>query len=347
MYRTKKTKGRAAGGDECKARRRARVEAAGAAELNAVEAADALKPAELEQQLEQAPTPSPTASSEAVPVCGCTESRTHLSAADAVSCHPCDQCGVLAPPTSIAQAAACVRVELGLPPVAGSGGEVRSTRSRSDLNAPCRPHGGPALLEQVPSALLSAFQKVNGPLNLAETADYMDHIPVRIGCACCHNEWYFDFVWDLCHRIVLGQDRWVAFADSPALRHVLEVLQTDLPVRLAGVQLPCVTPLVLGWPECFNCEAKRRVCEAHALWQSAASTAVPKLVEMPARVAGSLVSLGVLSSPQLEVPLAPSAPFGHTSARFNGLRAKVFLRRCVLTLGGGYWHGSGQPCSST
>ena len=57
----------------------------------------------------------------------------------------------------------------------------------------------------------------------------MDHIPVRIGCACCHNEWYFDFVWDLCHRIVLGLDRWVAFADSPALRHVLEVLQTDLP----------------------------------------------------------------------------------------------------------------------
>ena len=105
MYRTKKTKGRAAGGDECKARRRARVEAAGAAELNAVEAADALKPAVLEQQLEQAPTPSPTASSEAVPVCGCTESRTHLSAADAVSCHPCDQCGVLVPPTSIAQAA--------------------------------------------------------------------------------------------------------------------------------------------------------------------------------------------------------------------------------------------------
>ena len=224
MFISRRKKASADRGVSGHARRRARVEAAEAAELCAVEAEDALKPAVLEQQLEQAPTTSPMASSEAVPVCRCTESRAHLSAADAVSCHPCDQCGVLAPPTSIAQAAACVRVELGLPPVAGSGGEVRSTRSRSDLNAPCRPHGGPALLEQVPSALLSAFQKVNGPLNLAETADYMDHIPVRIGCACCHNEWYFDFVWDLCHRIVLGQDRWVAFADSPALRHVLDVL---------------------------------------------------------------------------------------------------------------------------
>jgi len=111
MFRNRKTKGCAAGGVGCKAQRRARVEAAGAAELSAVEAADALKPAVLEQQLEQAPTTSPMASSEAVPVCRCTESRAHLSAADAVSCHPCDQCGVLSPSTSIAQAAACVRVD--------------------------------------------------------------------------------------------------------------------------------------------------------------------------------------------------------------------------------------------
>ena len=45
-------------------------------------------------------------------------SRAHLCAADAVSCLACDQCGMRAPPTSIAHAAACVRVELGLPPAA-------------------------------------------------------------------------------------------------------------------------------------------------------------------------------------------------------------------------------------
>ena len=178
MFRNRKTKGCAAGGVGCKAQRRARVEAAGAAELSAVEAADALKPAVLEQQLEQAPTTSPMASSEAVPVCRCTESRAHLSAADAVSCHPCDQCGVLSPSTSIAQAAACVRVELGLPPVAGSGGEVRSTRSRSDLNAPCRPHGGPALLEQVPSAHCSRhFRK-----SMGHTIYFTNFYPALLHC---------------------------------------------------------------------------------------------------------------------------------------------------------------------
>ena len=348
MFRSLKKRGCATGGANGQARRRARVEAGGAAELGALEALHALEPAVLEQQPEQAPTTSPMATSEpALLVCDCTESRAHLSAADAVSCHPCDQCGVLAPPTSIAQATACVRDELGLPPVAGSTGAVRSTRSRSVLDAPCRPHGGPALRARVPSELLLAFQKVNGPLGLAGPAHYMDHIPVRIKCACCDDEWFFDFIWDLCHRIELGVDRWAAFADSPSLRHVLDKLQAELPTLLAGVTLPCVRPLVLGWPECFNCEAKRRVCQAHALWQSAASSAVPKLVEMPEHFAGSLVSLGVMSSPQLEVPLDRASRSRHTSTRFKGLNAKVFLRRCVLTLGGGHWHGSGQPCSST
>ena len=131
---------------------------------------------------------------------------------------------MLAPPTSIAQAAACVRNELGLPvpPIAGSAGAVRSTRSRSDVNAPCRPHGEPALRAKVRPALLLAFEKVNGSLNLAEPAHYMDHISMGIKCKCCNSEWFFDFVWDLCHRIALGMDCWTAFADSPALRLVLD-----------------------------------------------------------------------------------------------------------------------------
>ena len=134
MFRSLKKRGCATGGANGQARRRARVEAGGAAELGALEALHALEPAVLQQQPEQAPTTSPMATSEhALLVCDCTESRAHLSAADAVSCHPCDQCGVLAPPTSIAQATACVRDELGLPPVAGSTGAVRSTRSRSVL----------------------------------------------------------------------------------------------------------------------------------------------------------------------------------------------------------------------
>ena len=63
MFISRRKKASADGGVGCKAQRRARVEAAGAAELSAVEAADALKPAVLEQQLEQAPTTSPMASS--------------------------------------------------------------------------------------------------------------------------------------------------------------------------------------------------------------------------------------------------------------------------------------------
>jgi hypothetical protein len=74
----------------------------------------------------------------------------------------------------------------------------------------------------------------------------MDHIPVRIKCACCDDEWFFYFIWDLCHRIELGVDRWAAFADSPSLRHVLDKLQAELPTLLADVTLPCVRPLVLG-----------------------------------------------------------------------------------------------------
>ena len=330
MFRSRKKRGCASGGNNTFARRRARAKAAEAAELGAMEAVHALEPAVvLEHQPDQAPTTSLMATSGTALVCGCTDSRAHLSAADAVSCHPCNQCGMLAPPTSIAQAAACIRHELGLPPVVGSAGAVRSTRNRSDPNAPCRPHGGPALRERLPSALLLAFEKVNGPLDLAESAHYVDHIPVRIRCACCGDEWYLDFIWDLCHRIELGLDRWAAFANSPALRHVLDVLQADLPALLAGVSLPCVKPLVPGWPECFNCEAKRRVCQAHAEWQLAASSAVPKLEQMPERVAGSLVSLGVLSSPRLEVPFARESSGRYTSTRFEGLAAKVFLRRCV------------------
>ena len=153
--------------------------------------------------------------------------------------------------TTGVRVATCVRVELGLPP--GSAGPVRSTRSRSEINAPaCRPHGGPALRARVPSALLVAFEKVNGSLDLAGPSRYVDHVPVRIKCGCCKQAWFFDFVWDLCHRIELGLDRWAAFAGSPARRYVLDVLQTQLPALLAGVTLPCVVPLVLAWPECFN-----------------------------------------------------------------------------------------------
>ena len=72
MFISRRKKASADGGVGCKAQRRARVEGAGAAELSAVEAADALKPAVLEQQLEQATTTSPMASSEAVPLCAAT-----------------------------------------------------------------------------------------------------------------------------------------------------------------------------------------------------------------------------------------------------------------------------------
>ena len=98
----------------------------------------------------------------------------------------------------------------------------------------------------MPSALLVAFEKVNGSLDLAGPSRYVDHVPVRIKCGCCKQAWFFDFVWDLCHRIELGLDRWAAFAGSPARRYVLDVLQTQLPALLAGVTLPCVVPLVLG-----------------------------------------------------------------------------------------------------
>ena len=72
-------------------------------------------------------------------------------------------------------------------------------------------------------------------------------------------------------------------------------------------------------PECFNCEAKRLVREAHDAWRAEVNSATPKLVQMPERVADSLVTLGVVASPTLYVPLARGA------AQFAGLRAKVFL----------------------
>ena len=70
---------------------------------------------------------------------------------------------------------------------------------------------------------------------------------------------------------------------------------------------------------CPGDEAKRLVREAHVAWRAEVSSATPELVQMPERVAGSLVTLGVVDSPALHVPLARG------SARFAGLRANVFL----------------------
>ena len=65
--------------------------------------------------------------------------------------------------------------------------------------------------------------------------------------------------------------------------------------------------------------------EANIEWQAALASARPKLAAMPERVAGRLVTLGVLASPTLNVPLAKH------SARFAGLKAKVFLcASCML-----------------
>ena len=77
MFISRRKKASADRGVSGHARRRARVEAAEAAELCAVEAEDARKPAVLEQQPEQAPASSQTAGSQAVLVCGCTERRAH------------------------------------------------------------------------------------------------------------------------------------------------------------------------------------------------------------------------------------------------------------------------------
>lgn len=61
--------------------------------------------------------------------------------------------------------------------------------------------------------------------------------------------------------------------------------------------------------ELYNMDELSRVAEQE----------VAELVQMPERVAGSLVSLGVVDSPALHVPLARG------SAQFAGLRAKVLL----------------------
>ena len=131
-WKTSTKQKRSSGGKKAQTNRRVRLDAAAAAEQVALGAAQALEPAGQEQAglLEQGPagsglleqpttssSPATSSSSPAV-ACDCTDSRAHLCAADAVSCLACDQCGMRAPPTSIAHAAACVRVELGLPPAA-------------------------------------------------------------------------------------------------------------------------------------------------------------------------------------------------------------------------------------
>ena len=98
------------------------------AELKKLEGIRAL---ESPASLQHAPAASSPAAPAAAPACACAAGRTHLSAADAMSCRPCGNCGELRPPDSVAQATACVRDELRLPPTIGPAGAAERPTTRS------------------------------------------------------------------------------------------------------------------------------------------------------------------------------------------------------------------------
>ena len=96
-FKSKKVLARSKGGSAALAQRHARASAAVAAERSALEGLRALE--------------SPACGCES-PACGCAATCSDLSAADALSCRPCGDCGAPVPPDSVPQATAWVRDEL-------------------------------------------------------------------------------------------------------------------------------------------------------------------------------------------------------------------------------------------
>ena len=87
---------------------------------------------------------------------------------------------------------------------------------------------------------------------------------------------YFDFVWDLCHRMDLASDRCGDFLASPARLEILHEIEHSLLRRVRAVRLPCSTSIVLDWSMCFNCETKTAVANAASKYCRNGGTPSPR-----------------------------------------------------------------------
>ena len=258
----------------------------------------------------------------------CTCSDFVLSAADAIACHPCGNCGGLAPPASVAEAAAWTRAALSCgvdaaPPerrsARGSGSEAQAD------GAEPRPHGGPALRKMVDANLLDQFELANGPLEPGARQKRLEYAPAIIKCEECATDYYFDHVWELCHRMGLDPSRNGEYLDSPSRRYVIDTIEGELlPAKLKSVARRTwsqLDPFTLHWPQCFNCEAAACVAAAGRVWRAAASALKPKVQALRP----GLIYMGCHRSEHLLVPFDITSRSRTAAARFEGVHAAIYL----------------------
>ena len=122
---------------------------------------------------------------------------------------------------------------------------------------------------------MEQFELANGPLEPTTRPKRLEYAPAIIECEECATDYYFDHVWELCHRMALDLSRNGDFVDSPARRYVIETIEGELlPSKLKSAARRTwskLDQLTFKWPQCFNCEATACVAAAGRAWRDAAS----------------------------------------------------------------------------
>ena len=146
---------------------------------------------------------------------------------------------------------------------------------------------------------------------------------VIIKCASCSRRFFFDFIWELCYRMLLHAGWYKRYLDSPARRDILERVEPALRELLDKTRIG--NELVLAWSRCFTCEFENAVRTRAAVELRDLRAVVRKLEPLPGRAAVMAVEYGVIDAPRMLLPLSrgPNADAPCENAAFNGLRLVV------------------------
>ena len=146
--------------------------------------------------------------------------------------------------------------------------------------------------------------------------------PVRLCCSSCSRTFYFDYIWELCHRMEFHAGWYSRYLRSPARLQIINELESSLCASLKGTGAG--EQLTLEWRECFTCEFEHAV-RVRAQEELAALRAVAKKLEpLPSQAAETAVEFGVLRAQQFKLPLSPHAS-PTRNATFSGLGLVVTI----------------------
>lgn len=144
-----------------------------------------------------------------------------------------------------------------------------------------------------------------------------------IQCSGCSRRFFFDFIWELCYRMVLHAGWYKRYLDSPARRDILERVEPALRELLEKTRVG--DELVLKWSRCFTCEFEDAVRTRAVVELRDLRAVVRKLEPLPGQAAVMAIEYGVIDAPRMLLPLSrgPNADAPCKNAAFNRLRLVV------------------------